>query len=162
MSACEDREMGHTLQSDVTRITECITVSFSSEWSEFRQVYSSLQFIISTSHDQFSWLIKYIELKCLTTDSNALQFRQIYSSFYLQSIHSQIPHENTHGMLHYLTEVTSNRASLFIILSSIHSLSNTTRKHQQNASLPNRSDFKQGKSIHHSTSSHSLFNSNDA
>ena len=55
MSVCEDRVIGNTLQSDDTRIAECITVTpFSSECCEFRQVYSSLHFIIITSHDQFS------------------------------------------------------------------------------------------------------------
>ena len=55
MSVGEDRVIGNTLQSDVTRIEECATVfSFSSECCEFRQVYSSLHFIISTSHDQFT------------------------------------------------------------------------------------------------------------
>ena len=55
MSACEDRVIERTLQSDGTRILECATViSFSSECSEFRQVYSSLHFIITTSHYQFS------------------------------------------------------------------------------------------------------------
>ena len=37
MSACEDRVIGKTLQSDDTRIEECATVfSFSSECSESR------------------------------------------------------------------------------------------------------------------------------
>ena len=55
MSVCEDRVIGNTLQSDDTRIAECITVTpFSSECCEFRQVYSSLHFIITTSHYQFS------------------------------------------------------------------------------------------------------------
>ena len=55
MSICEDRVIGNTLQSDGTRIVECKTViPFSSECCEFRQVYSSLHFIITTSHDQFS------------------------------------------------------------------------------------------------------------
>ena len=55
MSVCEVRMIGSTLQSDVTRIAECKTViSFSSECREFRQVYSSVHFIITTSHDQFS------------------------------------------------------------------------------------------------------------
>ena len=55
MSVCEDRVIGNTLQSDGTRIVECITViSFSSECCEFRQVYSSLHFITTTSHYQFS------------------------------------------------------------------------------------------------------------
>ena len=58
MSVCEDRVMGNTLQSDGTRILECATVlSFSSECCEFRQVYSSLHFIITTSHDQFTRFI---------------------------------------------------------------------------------------------------------
>ena len=54
MSACEDRVIGNTLQSDGTRIEECTTVLSISECSEFRQVYSSLHFIITTSHDQFT------------------------------------------------------------------------------------------------------------
>ena len=55
MSVCEDRVIGSTLQGDGTRIAECTTVMpFSSECCEFRQVYSSLHFIITTSHDQFS------------------------------------------------------------------------------------------------------------
>ena len=55
MSVCEDRVIGNTLQSDGTRIVECVTViSFSSECCEFRQVYSSLHFIITTSHYQFT------------------------------------------------------------------------------------------------------------
>ena len=55
MSVGEDRVIRCTLQSDGTRIAECITgPSFSSECCEFRQVYSSLHFIIITSHYQFS------------------------------------------------------------------------------------------------------------
>ena len=55
MSVGEDRVIGNTLQSDGMRIAECITViSFSSECSEFRQVYSSLHLIITTSHCQFT------------------------------------------------------------------------------------------------------------
>ena len=55
MSACEDRVIGNTLQSDDSRIAECSTaIPFSSECSEFRQVYSSSHFIITTSHDQFT------------------------------------------------------------------------------------------------------------
>ena len=55
ISVCEDRVIGHTLQSDGTRIEECVTVVlFCSECFEFRQVYSSLHFIITTSHDQFT------------------------------------------------------------------------------------------------------------
>ena len=54
MSACEDRVIGNTLQSDNSRIMECVTVSYSSECYEFRQVYSSIHFIIITSHDQFT------------------------------------------------------------------------------------------------------------
>ena len=53
MSVCEDEVIGNTLQSDVTRIAECITAINSSECCEFRQVYSSLHFIIITSHYQF-------------------------------------------------------------------------------------------------------------
>ena len=54
MSACEDRVIGSTLQSDDARIPECLTASSSSECSEFRQVYSSVHSIITTSHYQFS------------------------------------------------------------------------------------------------------------
>ena len=55
MSACEDRVIRNTLQIDDTRKAECPTVTpFSSECSEFRQVYSSVHFIIITSHYQFT------------------------------------------------------------------------------------------------------------
>ena len=55
MSVCEDRVIGNTLQSDDSRMPECPTVTpFSSKCCEFRQVYSSLHFIITTSHDQFT------------------------------------------------------------------------------------------------------------
>ena len=55
MSVCENRVRGSTLQSDGTRILECgAAFPFSSECSEFRQVYSSGHFITLTSHDQFS------------------------------------------------------------------------------------------------------------
>ena len=53
MSVREERMIGNTLQSDDTREAECTTV-FNSECFEFRQVYSSSHFIITTSHDQFS------------------------------------------------------------------------------------------------------------
>ena len=52
ISVCEDRVIGSTLQSDGTRILECITTS--SKCNEFGQIYSSLHFIIITSHDQFT------------------------------------------------------------------------------------------------------------
>ena len=54
MSVDEDGMIGSTLQSDDARIVECVTAINSSECSEFRQVYSSVHFIITTSHDQFS------------------------------------------------------------------------------------------------------------
>ena len=54
MSVCEGRVDGSTLQRDGTRIKECNTVFVSSECCEFRQVYSSLHFIITTSHYQFT------------------------------------------------------------------------------------------------------------
>ena len=55
MSVCEDRGIGKTLQSDDARIAECGTVvPFSNECCEFRQVYSSSNFIITTSHDQLT------------------------------------------------------------------------------------------------------------
>ena len=55
MSICDTIVIGSTLQSDVTRIAECTTVIIiSSECCEFRQVYSSFLFIITTSHYQFT------------------------------------------------------------------------------------------------------------
>ena len=58
MSVDEDGMIGNTLQSDGMRIEECVTATFtmfnSSEGCEFRQIYSSLLFIITTSHDQFT------------------------------------------------------------------------------------------------------------
>ena len=55
MSVGEGRMTEKTLQSDDTRIVECTTVfSISSECSEFRQVYSSVPFCFTTSHDQFT------------------------------------------------------------------------------------------------------------
>ena len=54
MSVCEERVIGNTLQSDDTRILECVTVTTFSKCNEFGQIYSSLHFIIFTSHDQFS------------------------------------------------------------------------------------------------------------
>ena len=132
MSVCEDRVIGSTLQSDGTKIAECITVTpFSSECSEFRQVYSSSHFIITTSHDQFSWFIIILELECTFTKSNGRQFRQVYSSFSLQSIHSQTLHENKHGMHHHQTGVISNWASLFII-SFFQNHSSIPMKHARN------------------------------
>ena len=58
MSVGKDGVIGNTLQSDGTRIEECGTAvntkSNSSERCEFRQVYSSLHLIVTTSHDQLS------------------------------------------------------------------------------------------------------------
>ena len=54
MSVCEDGMIRNTLQSDGTRIAEGSTTFSSSECCEFRQVYSSVHFIITTSHDQFT------------------------------------------------------------------------------------------------------------
>ena len=162
MSVCEDRVIENTFQSDDTRIAECVTVTpFSSECCESRQVYSSVHFIIITSHDQFT-RGNIIEPECTVTKSNGSQFRQVYSSFSLQAIHSQIQHENNNGMPLYQTEVISNWACLFIILSSSHPLSNTVRRQSRNTRQPNRSVFKLGKSIHHLILSQSLFNSNEA
>ena len=127
MSACEDRVIRHTLQRDGTRAVECATAINSSECCEFRQVYSSFLFIITTSHDQFTRFI-ILETKCTTIELNRSQFRQIYSSFPLQSIHSQIPHENTHGMYNNQTGVISNWAGLFIS-SFIHIHSSIPMKH---------------------------------
>ena len=54
MSISEDRVIGNTLQNDGTRKAECATVIMSSDFCEFGQVYSSLHFIITTSHYQFT------------------------------------------------------------------------------------------------------------
>ena len=55
MSVCEKRVIGNTLQSDDARMVECkAVIPFSSECCEFRQVYSSVHFIITTSHDQLT------------------------------------------------------------------------------------------------------------
>ena len=131
MSVCEARVTWNTLQSDDTRRAECITViSSSSERCEFRQVYSSSHFIITTSHYQFSWRV-ILEMECIFTKSNGSQFRQVYSSISFQFIHSQTPHENTHRMHSYQTEVTSNWACLFII-SFYQSHSSIPMKHNRN------------------------------
>ena len=132
MSVGEDRVIRNTLQSDGTRIEECATVvTFSSECCEFRQVYSSLHFIITTSHDQFTRFVILLETECPFTKSNGSQFRQVYSSFSLQTIHFQTQHENNHQMHTYQTEVISNWASLFII-SFFHNHSSIPVKHNQN------------------------------
>ena len=54
MSVDEDGVIGSTLQSDGTRKAECVTGIMSNDFCEFRQVYSSVHSIISTSHDQFT------------------------------------------------------------------------------------------------------------
>ena len=54
MSVCEDGVIGSTLQSDGARILKRVTVFNSCECSEFGQVYSSLHFIITTSHYRFT------------------------------------------------------------------------------------------------------------
>ena len=54
MSAGESRMISNTLQNNGMRIAECETILISSERSEFRQVYPSLHFIITTSHNQFT------------------------------------------------------------------------------------------------------------
>ena len=105
-----------TLQSNGMRIAEwCAIRATSREWSEYRHVYSSFHLCRNTSHDQFTWLVIFLKLKCTITQSNGSQFKQIYSSFSLQPIHSQIQHENTHGMHNHQTKVTSNWSCLFII-----------------------------------------------
>ena len=53
--------------------------------------------------------------ECTTTKSNGSQFRQIYSSLSLQTIHSQMQHKSSYGMHHHQIEVISNWANLFII-----------------------------------------------
>ena len=54
MSVDEDGMIGSTLQSDDLNIAECVTAINSCECSEFGQVYSSLHFIITTSHYRFT------------------------------------------------------------------------------------------------------------
>ena len=131
MSVGEDRVIGSTLQSDGTRIEECITgIAFNSEWGEFRQVYSLLHFIIITSHYQFSWFIT-LELESSITKSNGSQFRQVYSSFSFWKSYSQTLHENNRGMHLHQTEVISNWACLFII-PFFHNHSSIPRKHNRN------------------------------
>ena len=51
---------GSTLQSDDTRKLQRFS-AFNADWSEFRQVYSSFRFTITTSHDQFRWFIIIVE-----------------------------------------------------------------------------------------------------
>ena len=131
MSVGENRVIGNTLQSDMG-IVECVTVfSFSSECIEFRQVYSSIHFIITTSHYQFTGVIN-LELECTPTKSNGGQFRQVYSSFPFQAIHSQTLHENNSGMHNNQTGVISNWASLFII-SFFQNHSSIPMKHNRNS-----------------------------
>ena len=54
------------------------------------------------------------------------------------------------------------QANLAINHSSTHSLSNVIREQSPNTKLPNRRDFKLGKSSHHFIPSISLFNSKEA
>ena len=130
-SVCEDRGIGNTLQSDGTRIAECTAVFNTSKCSEFRQVYSSIHFIITTSHYQLTRFIIILETECMITKSNGNQFRQVYSSFSLQSIHSQILQENNTRIHFYQTEVILNWTSLFII-SFFQNHSSIPMKHNRN------------------------------
>ena len=75
ISVGEDRVNGHTFQNNGTRIAECPTTHNSSECCEFRQVYSSVHSIITTSHDQFTWFFIILETECIMTKSNGSQFR---------------------------------------------------------------------------------------
>ena len=52
----------------------------------------------------------------MRTQSNGSQFRQIYSSFPFNWIHSQIPHEENDNMYYSQTEGISSWTNLFIIL----------------------------------------------
>ena len=117
MPASEKRVIGTAFQSDVMRIAEGNTVSNGGERCEFRQVYSSLHFITTTSHYQFTRLI-ILEIECIITKPNGSQFGQIYKSIPFQSIHSQILHENSHKTQVCQRGVISNWSNLFII--SIH------------------------------------------
>ena len=114
-SVCHTKRTESTLQRDGARIAECMATTYSGEGCEFGQVYSSFPFIHLTSHDQFTRFIILLELECMDTKSNGSQFRQVCSSFSLQSIHPQTQHENNTGMHDYQTGVISNAASLFII-----------------------------------------------
>ena len=145
-----------TCQSDGTRIQEC-NQPISSECCEFGQIYSLLHFIIITSHDQFSRFI-IPETECIITKSNGNQFRQVYPSFSLQVIHSQILQENNHGMPLYQTKVISNWACLFIT-SFFQNHSSIPRKHRRNCSslhsiLPFQSLPKKAHSQSHTWNNH--------
>ena len=72
-----------------------------------------------------------LETECIITKSNGSQFRQVYSSFSLQSIHSQTLRENKQQMHDNQLEVISNWACLFII-SSFENHSLIPVKHNRN------------------------------
>ena len=77
MSVGEDRMIGSTFQSDETKLEECETILGSSECSEFRQVYSSVHLIITTSHNQFTRGTILEEMQCSITKPNGRQCRQV-------------------------------------------------------------------------------------
>ena len=148
-----------TLKYNTRALLECTITKLNG--SQFRQIYSSfsLQTIHSQiQHDhnhgmpdhQTEWksiwgnlaIILILEqftlkyntralLECTITKLNGSQFRQVYSSFSILTIHSQIQHENNHRMLYHQTEVISSRACLFIT-SFLENHSSIPMKHNRN------------------------------
>ena len=76
----------------------------------------SYNHITVTSHDQRGVGVIDIKSKGILTTLNGSQFRQVYSSFSLQSIHSQSLRENNHGMNHHQTDRIATQPSLFLTL----------------------------------------------
>lgn len=72
--------------------------------------------ITVTSHDQRSIVVIDIKSEGTLSTLNGGQFRQVYSSFSLQSIHSQSQRENNHGMNHHQTGRIATQPSLFVTL----------------------------------------------
>ena len=72
--------------------------------------------ITVTSHDQRGIGVADIESKGILSTLNGSQFRQVYSSFSLQSIHSQSQPKNNHGMTHHQTGRIATPPSLFLTL----------------------------------------------
>ena len=97
-------------------------------------------------------------MECTTTKLNGSQFRQIYSSLSLQTIHSQMQHKSSYGMHHHQIEVISNWANLFII-SFFENHSSIPMKHRRNcnsfhSNLPFQSLPKKAHSQSHTRNNH--------
>ena len=123
-------------------------------------------FITSFHHHHFAWLTQLIHYPWNRMHSNQVEWKPIQANLLIipsfQAIHSQTLHDNTPQMQYYQREGIANGASLVIILHLVDSLSKTTRGQRWNASWPNRSDFRLGRSILHFMFWESLFNSNEA